>query len=219
MQEINLYDLLKHYSRYWLLILCLTVTGFLTGIIYNNLIQTPLYKSSSSMILVNSEPISSTDKPIIINNYLELIKSRRVLDPVISSLKLHQSYDQLAKSVSTNNDKDTEVFTLSIATTDPNTSKQAVDATVKSFEAEVKRLYKTDSIQVVDTASTPATPYNVHKNLQLVLFTAVGFLLALIITFFIYDFRLNTGKEVFPKKTKKKSKTRRYAKKSSSKKK
>lgn len=191
MQEINLYDLMRHYARYWAFILAITLVGFISGVVYNNFVQKPLYKSNATLILIDASPTTTVKDPTIINNYIELLKSRRVLEPVIQNLKLHQSYEQLAESISTSNDKDTQVVKVSISSKDSNSSKKAVDGAVASFRAEVKRLYNKDNIQVVDSASTPTLPYNVHKGLQLVLFTAAGFLTAIIIVFFIYDFNLN----------------------------
>ena len=192
MQEINLYDLIKHYLKYWPLIVVASVLGLVGGMIYNA-VQAPMYKSSSTLILIDPSKAttSSAANSGIINNYLELMKSRRVLEPVIIDLKLPLTYDQLVSAVSTSNEKGTDVVKLSISTDDPATSKRVVDGTVTSFKEEVKRLYDIDSIKVVDSASTPSTPYNVHTYLQLGLATLAGFLISLIVVFFIYDFNLN----------------------------
>jgi capsular polysaccharide biosynthesis protein len=194
MQEINLYELLKHYAKYWGLILVLTLAGLISAIIYNNVIQKPLYKSNATLILISDgapNPIADTTT---INNYLDLLKSRRVLEPVITNLKLPITYEQLSGSVSTSNDKDTEVLMMSITNSNPQTSKDEVNSTIDSFRAQVKNLYGLDNVKVVDSASIASTPYNVHKILQLILFTAAGFITSVIIIFFIFDFRLNKTK-------------------------
>lgn len=196
MQEINLYDLLRYYARYWALILALTIGGFAAGLIYNYFIQVPMYKSSATLILIDDTAKPVAKDPTVINNYLELIKSRRVLEPVIQKQHLSQSYEQLAGSLSTSNDKDTEVIKISVSTTDPQVSKKAADGTVTSFRNEVKHLYSTNNFQVVDGASTPKEPYNVHKPLQLVLFSAAGFLVAVVTVFFMFDFSINKPKTV-----------------------
>lgn len=212
MQEINLYDLIKHYARYWLFIFVMTLLGLIGGLIYNHY-QVPLYKSTSTLILIDPKNSTSSTaaNTTLINNYLALMKSRRVLEPVISNLNLNISYEQLVSDVTTSNDKDTQVVKLTISSTNPQTSKQAVDGTVASFKDEVKRLYDVDSIKIVDGANTPTAPYNVRKNIQLGLAAAAGFLLSLIIVFFIYDFNLNrkqqpeTATEEPPKETKPKA--------------
>jgi capsular polysaccharide biosynthesis protein len=195
-QEINLYDLLRHYAKYWLLILLLTLTGLIAGFVYNNYIQIPKYKSNATLLVQNDENLGSDAKSTIINNYLELFKSRRVLEPVIDELDLDKTYEELINSVSTRNNKDTEVVDLTIISENPQQSKDIVDATVISFRNELKRLYEIDRIKLIDSANLPADAYNVRETIQLVLFAIAGFLLSLIIVFFIYDYRLNYPNKV-----------------------
>lgn len=189
-QEINLYEFLKHYTKYTIFISVATLIGLIGGLVYTNNIQVPMYKSNATLILI--QPTPTETKPTVINNYLELLKSRRVLEPVLNEVNINQSYEQFVNSVSTSSDKDTEVVKLSIATTNGDTSRKAVDATIQSFKEEVKRLYTVNTIQVVDPASTPKDAYNVRTGLQIILAGMVGFILSIIAVFFIYDFSLST---------------------------
>lgn len=190
MQEINLYELLKHYTKYVIFIVVFSLLGLLAGLYYTNKVQVPMYKSNATLILI--QPATSTAQPTIINNYLELIKSRRVLEPVIKQVGINQSYEQFVGSVSTTSDKDTEVMKLSIATTSKSESHDAMQATIASFKTEIKRLYNDNTVQVVDPASMPDQAYNVRPALQLILATMVGFITAIIAVFFIFDFKQNS---------------------------
>jgi capsular polysaccharide biosynthesis protein len=218
MQEINLYELLKHYAKYWVLILVFTLAGLISAIIYNSFIQKPIYKSNATLILISDSTSSTINNTTTINNYLDLLKSRRVLEPVIADLKLPVTYDQLSGSVSTSNDKDTEVLKLTITNRNPQTSKAEANDTINSFRTQVKALYNLDNIKVVDSASLATTPYNVHQTLQLLLSGVVGFLISIIIVFFIYDFNLNKTNTTLPTRIKnlKKQKPTRKSSESSS---
>lgn len=191
MEEINLYDLMKHYVKFWALIVDLTIVGLVAGLIYNSYIQKPIYKSSSSLILIDGSVPNVASKATTIKNYQELIKSRRVLEPVIKDLKLSQNYKQLAANTKTNNNKDTEVLTISVSTSNAKTSKEVVDATINSFKSEIKQLYGQDNTKLVDIANTPDQPDNVHKIMQLIIATMAGFIASIVVVFFIYDFRLS----------------------------
>lgn len=191
-QEINLYDLIKHYAKYWLFIVIFSFVGLIAGLIYNNVIQTPMYKSNATLIVLNTTGTSDS-KATTINNYIELLKSRRVLDPVIKELNLGDSYDTIVESISASNDKDTEVVKLSISTDDAEKSRKLVESTIDSFKEEITKLYKTNTIQVIDGASSPTTPYNTRKTIQLILFTSAGFLFSIIVVFLIYDYRLSNS--------------------------
>jgi capsular polysaccharide biosynthesis protein len=189
--EINLYDLLAHYAKYWLFLAVSIILGLTAGLAYTNYIQVPQYKSNATLILINTDQTSSVKDATTINNYIELVKSRRVLEPVIKDRKLGQSYEQLAESIGTSNDKDTEVVKLSVSTSDPNVSQNVLNDAIASFKKQLKSLYNNDNVQVVDSASLPTEPYNVRSTLQIGLATIASLLLAIIIIFFIYDFNLS----------------------------
>ena len=192
MQDINLYQLLRFYVKKWKWIALLTIIGALAGFVYNSYIQVPLYKSDATLILVQQGERKTTQDTTLINNYIELLKSRRVLEPVIEKQNNEIDYERLAGSVTATNEKNTEVIKLSISTDNAKMSKELVDGTIDSFKHEVKEIYDLDNIRIVDSASISIAPFNVNKPLFIALPTAVGLFLSVIILFFIYDF--NTGK-------------------------
>lgn len=188
-QEINLYQLLQYFAKKWVVIVAFTVTGLVAGLVYSFYLQTPLYKSDATLILIDPEKTSSAAKdPTLINNYIELFKSRKVLEPVIEKLTLDKSYEQLVASVTTTSEKDTEVIKISVATEKADTSMMVADEAIASFKQEVGRLYDKDNIEIVDKANRPTEPYNVHTVMQVALTTAVGLVAALTLLFFVYDF-------------------------------
>ena len=192
MQEINLYDLLKHYAKYWYFIVATTLLALIAGLIYNNFIQVPLYKSNATLIVVNTSGTTVKSDATLINNYQQLLKSRRVIEPVISERSIKDSYQAVVGSVDTTNEKDTEVIKVSYSSTSPEQSQIVLSATIESFKNKIKDIYGNDNIQVVDGASIAYEPYNVSKAMQLALAAAVGLLASIIILFFIYDYKLTT---------------------------
>jgi capsular polysaccharide biosynthesis protein len=129
-QEINLYHLLKYYASKWMIILIMTAAGILLGFIYTTLIQVPMYKSQATL-LINSVNQESTTDTILINNYIQLFKSRRVLEPVIKSQNIDMSYDSLIGLTEANNAKNTAVINIAISTKNPDTSKSLPGTTMK----------------------------------------------------------------------------------------
>ena len=194
MEEINLYKLLKFYAKNWAIILVITVMGALSGLVYNSFIQKPSYESDATLLLVNPTNKATVLDVTAINNYVELFKSRRVLEPVIKAQNLDTSYGSLVKSVSATSQKDTQVIKISISTKDPNESTNFVNSAIASFKQEATSLYGFNSVQVVDNASFNATPSNVNKVLQLVIATAAGFVLSIIVMFFVYDSKFDQKK-------------------------
>lgn len=199
MQDINLYQLLSFYAKKWYWILLLTTIGAAAGFIYNTYIQVPLYKSDATLLLVSNEDRKIGQDSTLINNYIQLIKSRRVLEPVITEQGHSISYDELAGSTTATNEKNTEVIKISIASKDSETSKQLVDGVIASFKNEVKELYNLNNISVVDNASKSSQPYNVRTGALILITTLTGLLLSLIALFFAYDLSLTKKKPAVKK--------------------
>ena len=193
MQEINLYDLLKHYKNYLLAIIIFALIGLGAGLAYNNWIQKPLYKSQATLLLITTDSTVSTYNTTLINNYIALFKSQSTLQPVINNLHLKQNYQSLANSLTATNSGTNLVINLSINNKNSVTATNELNATLNAFQKEIYQLYGKNNIKVVDYASTNKTAYNIHKNLQLALFTAAFTLIALIIVFFHFDYNLNNG--------------------------
>ncbi|MGD8374137.1 MAG: Wzz/FepE/Etk N-terminal domain-containing protein [Candidatus Woesebacteria bacterium] len=203
-QDINLYHLLQYYAKKWIIIAVFTLVGAACGLAYNSFIQTPLYRSDSTLLLVGTS--SATDqRTTLINNYIELIKSHRVLDPVLQNFDNKISYEDLTNAISTANEKNTEVIKLSVDSEDAQTSQKLADGVVKSFRAEIKKMYNLDNIIVVDNASLASEPYNVHEELAMILSAAAGFCLSVIAIFFAYDINLLKNNQA-PKADKKANK-------------
>ena len=202
MQDVNLYHLLSFYAKKWPWILSLTILGATAGFVYNTYVQVPLYKSDATLLLVNNEDRKVGQDSTLINNYIQLIKSRRVLEPVIAAQDHSISYDELTGSTTATNEKNTEVIKISITSKDPETSKKLVDGVVASFKEEVKKLYSRNNISIVDNANKSDQPYNVRTWTLILITTLAGLLLSLIALFFTYDFSLTKKKPVVRKSAK-----------------
>ena len=187
MQEINLYDLIKFYGKKWRIIVILTVAGLAGGFVFNTFIQAPEYKSDATLAVVLPSTAYSSDTTL--NNYVELFKSRRVLDPVISELKINKSYEQFVRTFDISNDKTASIIHMSVVNSDQRQSKIIATNAIASFENEVKNVYNADNVRIVDGANEPSKPYNVNLLMQLVIASAAGFIASVIGLFFAYDFK------------------------------
>lgn len=190
-QDVSFYHLLKFYIKNWLIITIILSISFVLGIVYNDFIQVPLYKSDATLLLVRSNTVNPDTS--LINNYIELFKSRRVLEPVIEKQNINMRYDDFVKNVEVISEKNTDVIKISVATDGAEKSKEFVKKAVVSFKENSKDLYSADNIQVVDDASFNDKPYNVHKELVLIISSLTGLLIALFSLFLVYDYKQNKG--------------------------
>lgn len=202
MQDVNLYHLLKFYAKNWIWIVSITLIGLIVGFIYVNFVQTPMYKSEATLLLVRSSSSTdiSTQDTVRINNYIELFKSRRVLEPVIKKQNINISYDNMVGFVDASNSKSTEVIRVSVSTDNAEKSKSFLESAIVSFKSQVEQLYKIDNVKVVDSASLASKAYNINKELVILLSAGISFFVTIVILFFIYDFKLvNSVKHNDPK--------------------
>lgn len=190
MEEINLYDLLRFYAKKWLTIASFAIAGAIIGVIFTFYIQQPLYKSSATVLLVGANRSSSQDS-VVLNNYVKLFTSRRVLNPVIDKHDYSKSFESLVSNTTAENTKSTDFINLSISTTDAKISKVMLESAMQEFSKQAKELYGDNSVRIsiVDAADTPTSPNNVKPLQQIGIATIALTALSIIGLFFVYDYK------------------------------
>ncbi len=199
MEEINLYDLLRFYAKKWLIIVSFAIAGAIIGLIYTYYIQQPTYKSSATILLVGTNRTAANQESVVLNNYVQLFTSHRVLDPVIEKADYDKGYDTLVADTTAENAKNTDIIDLSISTSKAKTSKALLDNAIQEFGQQAKELYGDNSVRisVVDAASLPGAASNIKPVQQIGIATIAAAVLAIIGLFFAYDYRhSNLKKEV-----------------------
>ena len=190
MEEINLYDLLRFYAKKWLTIASFAIAGAIIGVIFTYYIQQPLYKSSATVLLVGTNRTSGQES-VVLNNYVKLFNSRRVLTPVIAKHDYDKSFDSLVANTTAENTKNTDFISLSMSTTDAKTSRVMLESTIQEFGKQAKELYGDNSVRIsiVDAADTPTSPNNVKPLQQIGIATVALTALSIIGLFFVYDYK------------------------------
>ena len=190
MEEINLYDLLRFYAKKWLTIASFAIAGAIIGVIFTYYIQQPLYKSSATVLLIGTNRTSGQES-VVLNNYVKLFNSRRVLTPVIAKHDYNKSFDSLVANTTAENTKNTDFISLSMSTTDAKTSKVMLESAIQEFGKQAKELYGDNSVRIsiVDAANTPTGSTNVKPLQQISIATVALTALSIIGLFFVYDYK------------------------------
>jgi len=195
MEDVDIRELLDVIKSKLLFIIILTNVIIICGTAYLKFIKVPEFKSSTTIVLASNsgETSSITTSDVTINKnlvstYSQIAKSRRVLDPVINSLGLNLSYEELAKKITVSEVGDTEIIQISVVDTDANIAMQITNEMAKSFTEEVSDIYNMKNIKVLDVATTSDKPYNIDYIKQFVISFAIGLGLSLLIVFMIYFF-------------------------------
>ncbi len=196
MEEIDLKELFEFIKKKIGLLITITVVICLLGCIYGLFIQKPMYKSYTTIILGGNETTTSqtiTQSDITLNKnlvdtYAEIVKSRRVLEQVISELDLEETYEELSNKISVSSVNNTEIIKITVADSNPIEAKNVANVTANFFSKEVVKLYNMNNVNVLDEANEANEPYNINIPKQVIIYFFIGIIIALSILFIIFYF-------------------------------
>lgn len=193
MEEINLKDLFNYFMSKILIFIITTVLILLLGNIYSLVLKTPLYKSTTSLVLVNeSDKDSITQSDLTLNNnlvgtYTEIIKSRNVLGQVVNNLRLKESTGSLSSKINVTSVSNSQIIKINVSDANNKKAKLIADEIAKVFIEETSKLYKLNNIKVIDEASIENSPYNMNIIKENIIYLAIGCALGLGIILLIYS--------------------------------
>lgn len=205
MGEIDLFEFIEYYLSKILFVLLFVVIGFIGSYIYTFSTQIPIYESKTSLVLTKNETTGSTITQNDINlnknlvpTYREIIKSRRILESVISNLRLDISYEELSKNVEVSNVTNTELIVISVYNENNVLAKTIADEIASVFKREIVEIYSIENVSIIDEALVSERPYNVHILKQFVIGCGLGFIISslIIAVFFYFDDTVKTEEDI-----------------------
>ena len=201
MEELNVHDILDYFAKKIWVIGIITVLTVLLGLIYSIGIKTPMYKSTTSVILASNQTITQSDLTLyqkLINTYTQIVTSKNVINDTISDLNLKYSYDQLKKNVSVNAVTDTEIINIAVTDENSQMAKNISDTIAKNFKEEVANIYNLTNVSILDQAEVSNLPYNHNVLKEAIIYTVAGVLLGFAALFlrYYFDRNIKTKEEV-----------------------
>ena len=197
MEEINVVELLNYYLKKLPIIIIVTIIMMLIGLIYTTNIKEPLYQGTTTIILVQkqtgNESSAMTQSELTINEklvttYSQIIKSRRVLETVISSLELNTTPDKLAKNITVTAVSETSIIKVTVSDKDNEQAATIANEVASIFKQEISKIYNLENISVVDNAIVEDKPYNINILKETIIFGLIGLIATCGIIFIIYYF-------------------------------
>ena len=185
MEEINFKELsLYLVQKIWLvlIILAAVVSG---GEVYTNLIKTPMYSSSTNVVLIsesNNKQITYNDVTLsnnLVKTYSEIVKSRNVLEKVKENLELEESYEALASKVSVSSVTSTQLITIKVSDKNNERAELIANEIGSVFKEEIKNIYGIDNVQIVDKAVKSENPYNINVVRETIIYIIAGLILGI----------------------------------------
>lgn len=206
MEEINLKELFKYFLGKWKIILIITIAIIFVGSIYSAFIKTPMYKSTTKIVLVrtgesDSNSITQNDVTLnqkLVSTYREIVKSTRVLNKVIKSLKLDMTYEELYNKTIVESVSDTEIIKISVVSEDASEAKEIANEIANTFSDEVTSIYQIQNISILEKAEMRKKPYNKNFVKEEIIYVLIGLVAAFgtVFVMFYFDTTIKTVEEV-----------------------
>ncbi|AGK52646.1 YveK family protein [Bacillus sp. 1NLA3E] len=168
-KEINLkelYHVIK--GRFWIVIL-ITLLATSAGAIYSTFFTTPLYQSSTKIIIDADAEYRKTLQVII--------KDSTVLEKVVKELGIERSSEALAGQITVASIDNSQVVSISVVDSDPNQAAKIANTTAKVFKDEIPNIIDFNKVTILSDAKVFPFPINENQNRTIM----ISFVLGLII--------------------------------------
>lgn len=147
MEEIDIKEMLAYFQSRILWILISIFAIIIVGNIYTIATRVPMYKSNTTIVLVNNKTEAYNTNELQLNKnlvgtYTEIIKSRKILEEVIKNLGLNYNSNSLSKNISVSAVTDTEIIRITVSDKNPKLAKKIANEIADVFAKEIQKIYK-----------------------------------------------------------------------------
>lgn len=149
---------------------------------------TPMYTSVTKMYVLSKQDSSAAvtysdlqTGTQLTKDYAELVKSRPVLEKVISVLNLDISTEELKNSITVETPTDTRILSISVESDDPQEAKEIADALRDTVSNQITKIMHVESVETIEDGNLPTAPSSPSLKKNMVLGGAAGIFLALAI--------------------------------------
>lgn len=193
---IDLLEILRAFIKNLWLILVLTAVGAALSFGYTFAFVKPLYKSSALLYVNNSDvtvgnitTISSgnlTAAKSLVATYSVILKSRTVVNEVMSLSNTKYTYEQMVSMVEAKAVDNTEGFTVTVTSTNPLEAEELANLYAQVLPEKIGDIVTGSDIKVIDYAVVATKRSSPSYSKNTMIGAAVGFLLAAGIIVLIY---------------------------------
>lgn len=181
--EIDLTELFYALKKRVVMILsALLVCAVIAGA-YTKLLVTPIYSSTSTMLVLTKETTLSSLADLQIgsqltNDYSVLINSRTVLQTVIEDLNLDMTYKELRNNVTINNLSDTRILEITVNDPDPEMAKKIVDTLCKDAATFIGEQMEVNEPKIIEQGEVPTKKTSPSTTKNILIGALIGLVLS-----------------------------------------
>lgn len=177
-------------KRYWILLISIFLSTAFSAILTFYIME-PIYRSYTTIIIKMNgtesgytvDKFSVAEKLAITDS--NIIKSKLVIDKVISELNLDYTYGELYNNIEVVPLEETQILRIAVLDKDPELARDIAQTTTNIFMDEIAKVTSSHTISILDEAAIRKDPIKPNKPLNMTLGVAIGFLIGLVIIFLL----------------------------------
>lgn len=164
-ETINLRELMVTIRKRLNLIVLITMAAVLISGIVSYFVITPIYQSSTQLLVNQAKSDQPTVNPgdiqtnlQLINTYNIIIKSPAILDQVNEDLDLGMTVSQLNEKITVQSEKDSQVVNVTVQDPDPNKAAEIANQVATVFQKEIVDIMNVDNVSILAKAEVGENP-------------------------------------------------------------
>lgn len=191
MEEIDLKELFQMFWNKKIHILLITLIFIVIGTIYTIGFVTPMYTSSTTLVLAASDKptdankltstITTTDVTLnskLVETYRVILQTNDVLREVISNLRINISEEEIKNNITVSAVENTEVIEISVKNENASNAAKIANEIAKVFSKKVGEIYNINNVYILDEAKVSTNPSNINHMKDIVIFAFIGIVIS-----------------------------------------
>lgn len=187
--EIDLREILEIVRRrLWIIVLC-AVIGATTMFVYTKNFVVPQYSATSKMYIFSETQLTSMNVSLSTSltvDFIEVAKSRPVMEEVIEDLGLKMSSSALASCINVTNPEDSHLLIIKVTTAEPVLSKDIANSMTRVVAKRVAEIMAADEPNVMEEAIVPDGPVDSGLKRNVLLGGLAGAALVVLVLLLMY---------------------------------
>ena len=202
--EIDMGELLRYLAGKAGYIILTALAFAVLALAVTTFCMTPRYTSTTKMYVLNrqtNEGVTSSDlqsSTYLTKDYMEMIRSRTVIEAVIADLNLNSTYEDVLGQIDVSAASDTRVIAISVTDKDPYEARNIANAVRNAAAAHIQSVMNTEAVTVVDEANIPtkkSSPSTI-KNVEVAGGVGLFLALAVCVVLYLMNDKVTTAEDV-----------------------
>ena len=195
--EFSLKEILEILMRRFILIAIGTFAGICVFFINSRFIVKPTYVASVQMYVNPNDSNYSADlnelnyAQKVVTTYINFLETKAFYNQVINESLLNYTEKQLKDMTDIKAINSTEIFEISVTTTNPNDSYILVNAMQKVAPILIKSIKETAQVSIIDPACLPTSPTGPNILRNTLAGGMIGFILSIVVSLLLELFDVN----------------------------